>query len=157
MKTFSFFQNPNFTVLTSIFFSNFFSSKVIEDGTREVLFPKKGLINLLFAILCWLAFVVFLKKFVVFFGVAPKNRFLKFWKRNELLQYTGWAKSQYPYVGSYTTAMFYIWGLLLCRWQTVPTCSRIPSPKFENSNILDHSILKHLYCSPWTCWRPKRW
>ena len=32
---------------------------------------------------------------------------------------------------------------------TVPTCSRIPSPKFENSNILDHahSILKHLYCS----------
>ena len=58
------------------------------------------------------------------------------------------AKSHYPYVGSYTTAMFYILGLLLCRWHTAPTCSRIPSSKFENSNILDHahSILKHLYC-----------
>ena len=50
------------------------------------------------------------------------------------------------YDGSYTTVVFYIRGLLLCRWHTVPTCSRIPSSKFEISNILDHahSLLKHL-------------
>ena len=35
--------------------------------------------------------------------------------------------------------VFYVRGLLLCRWHTVPTCSRIPSSKFENSNILDHT------------------
>ena len=70
------------------------------------------------------------------------------YKRWMNLQYTGWAKSQFTYVGSYTNVVFYIRGLLLCRWHTVPTCSRIPSSKFENSNILDHahSILKHLYC-----------
>ena len=63
-------------------------------------------------------------------------------------KHTGWAKSQFTYVGSYTNVVFYIRGLLLCRWHTVPTCSRIPSSNFENSNILDHahSILKHLYC-----------
>ena len=65
-----------------------------------------------------------------------------------LKSYTGWAKSQFTYVGSYTNVVFYIRGLLLCRWHSVPTCSRIPSSNFENSNILDHahSILKHLYC-----------
>ena len=50
-----------------------------------------------------------------------------------------WAKSQFTYVGSYANVVFYIRGLLLCRWHTVPTCSRIPSSKFENSNILDHA------------------
>ena len=62
--------------------------------------------------------------------------------------YTGWAKSQFTvsvtYVGSYTNVVFYIRGLLLCKWHTVPTCSRIPSSKFENSNILllelDHAL-----------------
>ena len=69
---------------------------------------------------------------------------------------TGGGGGQGAYVGSYTTVVFYIRGLLLCKWHTVPTCSRIPSSKFENSNILDHvhSILKHLYCWLWTCWTP---
>ena len=30
-------------------------------------------------------------------------------------------------VGSYTNVVFYIRGLLFCRWHTVPTCSRILS------------------------------
>ena len=33
--------------------------------------------------------------------------------------YTGGAKSQYLYVGSYTTVVFNIRGLLLCKWHTV--------------------------------------
>ena len=77
-----------------------------------------------------------------------KKLFFKYLKFGSNRLNTGWAKSQFTYVGPYSTAVFYIRGLLLCRWHTVPTCSRIPSSKFENSNILDHahSILKHLYC-----------
>ena len=78
---------------------------------------------------------------------SPKN-----WYFHDFYQ----LKSQFTYVGPYSTVVFYIRGLLLCRWHTVPTCSRIPSSKFENSNILDHahSILKHLYCWLWTCSTP---
>ena len=71
---------------------------------------------------------------------------------------TGWAKCQWTYyVGLYySSAVFYIWKLLLCKWHTVFTGSKIPSSKFKNSNVLDHahSILKLLYCILWTCWMP---
>ena len=64
---------------------------------------------------------------IVFFATkffAPKVCKLTFGP--PCILYTGWAKSQYPYVGPHSTAVFYILGLLLCRWHTAPTCSRIP-------------------------------
>ena len=69
----------------------------------------------------------------------------------------GGAKSQWAYVGSYTTFVFYIRGLLLNADGILYLLVRgFRRQNSKNSNILDHThlILKHLYCWLWTCWTP---
>ena len=61
----------------------------------------------------------------------------------------GRGKSQWAYVGSYTTFVFYIRGLLLNADGILYLLVRgFRRQNLKNSNILDHAhlILKHLYC-----------